>query len=75
MISMDDVLTARVGHVVAYLRRTGRQHAAVVDEDGAGNQVLRGLFAASQVYRQLGLPPQSVQVAYTFAEIESALNH
>lgn len=75
VISMDDVLHARVGHVVAYLKRTGRQHAAVVDEDGAGNQILRGLFAASQVYRQLGLPPQSVQVAQTFAEIEYALNH
>ena len=70
---MEDVQHAHVGHVVATLKATGRRHAAVVDEDGSGNQVLRGLFAASQLARQLGEPVETAEIAQNFAEISLAL--
>lgn len=73
VIRMDDVLHAHVGHVVATLKATGRRHAAVVDEDESGRQVLRGLFAASQLARQLGEPVEPVEIAQNFAEISAAL--
>jgi CBS domain-containing protein len=73
VISMDDVLHAHVGHVVATLKSKGRQHAAVVDEDASGNQILRGLFSCSQLARQLGEPVETMEVAQTFAEISAAL--
>ncbi len=73
VISMDDVAHAHVGHVVATLKATGRRHAAVVDEDAAGRQVLRGLFAASQLERQLGEAVSTPEIASTFAEISAAL--
>jgi CBS domain-containing protein len=73
VISMDDVAHAHVGHVVATLKATGRRHAAVVDEDAAGRQVLRGLFAASQLEHQLGEPVNTPEIACTFAEISVAL--
>jgi CBS domain-containing protein len=75
VLIMDDVLSAKVGHVFACLKQTGRQHAAVVDEDADGRQTLRGLFSATQIARQLGIRLQTVEVARTFAEIEAALNH
>ena len=73
VISMDDVLHAHVGHVVATLKANGRRHAAVVDEDAVGNQILRGLFSASQLARQLGEPVETPEIAHTFAEISVAL--
>lgn len=73
VIDMDDVLHAHVGHVVATLKATGRRHAAVVDTDADGNQVLRGLFAASQLARQLGQPVETHEVASSFAELSIAL--
>ena len=73
VISMDDVRYAHVGHVVATLKGKGRQHAAVVDEDASGNQILRGLFACSQISRQLGVPVETPEIAQTFAEISIAL--
>jgi len=73
VISMDDVRCAHVGHVVATLKGKGRQHAAVVDEDASGHQVLRGLFACSQISRQLGEPVEAPEIAQTFAEISVAL--
>lgn len=73
VITMDDVLHAHVGRVLATLKATGRRHAAVVDEDSSGHQVLRGLFAASQLARQLGEPVDTMAVAQTFAEISTAL--
>jgi CBS domain-containing protein len=73
VISIDDVLHAHVGHVVATLKATGRRHAAVVDEDASGQQILRGLFACSQLSRQLGEPVETVEIAQTFAEISVAL--
>jgi CBS-domain-containing membrane protein len=75
VLSLDDVLAAKVGHVVATLKKAGRQHAMVVEMANDGRQVVRGLFSASQVARQLGVPIQTTEVARTFAEIESMLSH
>lgn len=73
VITMDDVLHARVGHVVTTLKAKGRRHAAVVDEDASGNQILRGLFSSSQLARQLNEPVETIEIAQTFAEISAAL--
>ena len=75
---------ARVGHVLETLRRSGRQHALVVDQEeiparGALDKPLRramvrGIFSLSQIARQLGVAVQTGgEVARTFSEIESAL--
>jgi CBS domain containing-hemolysin-like protein len=73
VIDFAEVEHARVGHVVATLKAVGRQHALVVDRDASGRQKVRGLFAVSQLGRQLGAPLQTVEIARTFAEVESAL--
>ena len=73
VISMDEVLHAHVGHVVATLKAKGRRHAAVVDEDASGRQILRGLFSASQLADQLGERIETTEVAHNFAEISAAL--
>lgn len=74
VLRMEDVLSAKVGHVVATLKKAGRQHAMVVDiEDG--KQRVRGLFSSSQIARQLGAPIQTTEVARTFAEIGVMLAH
>lgn len=74
VIGIDDVLHAHVGHVVATLKATGRRHAAVVDEDAGGHQVLRGLLSCSQIALQLGEPVETVKIAQNFAEITAALH-
>jgi CBS-domain-containing membrane protein len=75
----EDVLHARVGHVLASLRASGRQHALVVESNPDGSQAVRGVFSATQIERQLGvqagLPAQRLEVARTFAEIEASLAH
>ncbi|MGH8718732.1 MAG: CBS domain-containing protein, partial [Burkholderiales bacterium] len=68
------LLGAKVGHVVTTLRRAGRQHALIVELDAQSKrQIVRGLFSASQVARQLGVPVHTTEVARTFAEIEATL--
>jgi hypothetical protein len=79
VIALRDVEGARVGHVLETLRRAGRQHALVVEEEvaagpGPRRAAVRGIFSVSQLARQLGLLlPQAGEVARTFAEIEAAL--
>jgi CBS domain-containing protein len=73
VLQMEDVRVAKVGHVVATLKAAGRQHAIVVDRDEQGRQMVRGIFSASQIARQLGVVIQTTEVARTFAEIESML--
>jgi CBS-domain-containing membrane protein len=69
-----DLVHAEVGHVVATLTHSGRQHALVVDSSGDGNgQAVRGIISASQIARQLGVVIQTTEVAQTFAEIGAAL--
>jgi len=75
-IHMRDVLHARVGNVLATLKLARTQHAVVVEsQDRDGCDAIRGLFSASQIARQLGVPVHVGDVARTFAEIEMLLNH
>jgi CBS-domain-containing membrane protein len=75
VLDLAEVRTAKVGHVVATLKRVGRQHATVVEYDAHGAQTVRGLFSISQIGRQLGVNIQTTEVAATFSEIEAALAH
>jgi len=73
-IALEDVRGAKVGHVVATLRHSGRQHALVTDPDGR----IRGIFSVTQIARQLGVDQQAVnptEILQTFAEIEALLAH
>lgn len=72
-VSLADVLRSEVGHVIATLKACGRQHALVVEDGGEGGRVVRGIFSASQIARQMGIPLQTSEVARTFAEIEAAI--
>jgi CBS domain-containing protein len=74
VLHLDDVMTARVGDVVATLRRSGRQHALVVDTAEGPAPVICGMFSLTQIGRRLGIPPQQVHdIARTFAEIEALI--
>jgi CBS domain-containing protein len=74
VLDLERVRRAKVGHVVAALRKAGRQHAVVVEFDAKGRQSVRGLFSATQIARQLGVTIQTSEVARTFSEIESMLS-
>lgn len=69
VICIDDLQTAKVGDVVATLQGQGRQHALVVERQADRSQILRGMFSASQIGRQLDVTIHTVPVARTFAEI------
>jgi len=73
VLSMQDVMVAKVGHILATLKASGRQHAMVVEESPNFPQAVRGIFSATQTARQLGVQIQITEVARTFAEIEAAL--
>ena len=70
---MEDVRAAKVGHVVASLKQAGRHHELVAETAPGGGLQIRGIFSASQIARQLGVPLQIAELARTFAEIEEAL--
>jgi CBS domain-containing protein len=84
VIALEDLQAARVGHLLETLRRAGRQHALVVEDEELAARtpfapplrraMVRGIVSLSQLARQLGLLlPQAGEVARTFAEIEAAL--
>ena len=73
VLDLEDVRASRVGHIVATLRQAGRQHAVVVEHDAARRHVVRGLFSATQIARQLGVAIPTSEIARTFSEIEAQL--
>jgi len=78
VMELQDVVKARVGDIVETLKRSGRQHAVVIESGPADSPTatwtVRGIFSLTQIARQLGLPPQiGHSVARTFAEIEAAI--
>ncbi len=74
-LKFADVQHAKVGEIVATLKKANRQHALVVTEGPDGVQTVCGLFSITQIARQLGAQVQSFELARTFAEIESAIAH
>ncbi len=75
VLDMEDVRRSSVGHIVATLKRAGRQHAIAAEYGNHSGQTVRGLFSTSQIGRQLGAMIQTAEVARTFSEIEAALAH
>lgn len=73
VLDLHDVHGSRVGHVVSTLKQAGRQHAVVVEREASGRQLVRGLFSATQIARQLGVAIPTSEIARTFAEIEAQL--
>ena len=73
ILPFEEVRKARVGDVVNTLKTAGRAHALVVTEGRDGQHLLGGIFSASQIARQLGLPLQTHELARTFAEIEAVI--
>lgn len=74
VIPLNDVLHARIGDIVMTLKHSGRQHALVVeDESFTGKPMIRGIFSASQIARQLGIALQQHELSHTFAEIDRAI--
>jgi CBS domain-containing protein len=72
-LAFEEVRHAQVGHVVASLRKAGRQHTLVVERLAAGRQVVRGIFSTPQIARQLGKPINTTYAASTFSELVTQL--
>ncbi|MDD2898573.1 MAG: CBS domain-containing protein [Desulfuromonadaceae bacterium] len=68
VMKIDDVKNAEVGHIVATLKKSGRQHGLVVSEGADGKQTVCGIFSVTQIARQLGF-----DVAQTLAEVEAVV--
>ena len=74
VLDIDTVLRSEVGSIIATLKQNGRQHALVLESDPErGVDVVRGIFSATQIARQLGVSIPIFEVAKTFAEITLAL--
>jgi hypothetical protein len=73
-IGFDQLRSARVGNIIATLKRVGRHHLLVVEPGAAGGPArVRGVFSRSQIERQLGTAIDIAQIARSFSEIERAL--
>jgi CBS-domain-containing membrane protein len=73
VIDLPAVLKAHVGDVLETLKRSRRQHVMVVDQTSDGRHIVRGIFSATQIARQLNIAPLPQEVGHTFAELETAI--
>jgi predicted transcriptional regulator len=74
VLDIETVLAAEVGSILATLQANARQHALVLETDPVrGVSVVRGIFSATQIARQLGVAIPIFEVAQTFAEIAAVL--
>ncbi len=67
---------ARVGDIVATFKKTGRHHLIVLEQFTQPDKlIVRGLFSATKVERELGIGFDIIQRPESFAELERALVH
>ena len=75
VLPLDAVLHAHVGDIFETLKNSGRQHALVVDEEPFTNKpMIRGVFSASQIGRQLGIVSELQDLSHTFEQIDKAIS-
>jgi len=74
VMNIQDVKKAKVGNIVATLKKANRQHTMVVSEAADGSQTVCGLFSITQIARQLGAQVPHFELARTFAEIETVIS-
>jgi CBS-domain-containing membrane protein len=72
-MNIEDVQNAKVGQIVASLKKSHRQHGLVVSQGADGKHTVCGLFSVTQIARQLGAQIQKFELAHTFAEIEAVI--
>lgn len=72
-LAWADVRHAHVGDLLATFKRLGRQHILVTEAVAGQPLLVRGLFSATQLGRQLGSPVETFELPQTFAQIEAAL--
>lgn len=74
-IDLDRVRASRVSHIVATLKKQGRNHLLVVDGPaGPAPARVCGVISRAQVERQLGQLIEQVEIADSFAEIGQMLS-
>lgn len=74
VLSLVDVVHARVGDIVLTLRGSGRQHALVVDREAPEDfLIIRGIFSAAQIGRQLGIAVKPGDLEHTFEQIDAVI--
>lgn len=74
VMPLQAVLHARVGNIVETLKHSGRQHALVVDQEPfTDKSMIRGIFSASQIGRQLGIIAGPNDLEQTFAQIDQTI--
>ena len=75
-IEFERMAGARVGNLIATLKRVGRNHLLVVQGASAGTpQRIRGVVSRAQIERQLGQPVEvAEELAGNFAEVVRALH-
>ena len=69
VMDFADVSKARVGDLVETLKRMGRQHALVVEQNEDGHQIIRGVLSATQMGKQLDIAIDTSDVAGSFAAL------
>lgn len=75
VLHLRDVAHARVGNVLSTLKELGASHCLVVDHDEEDHHFLCGVFSLAHIERQVGLEPQTEEVAQTFSQVVSSLSH
>lgn len=74
VLRYEDILRVKIGDIVATLKSVGRQHALVMDMDTQGaRKSVRGIFSATQLGRQLGVPVYTAEALTSFAALRLAI--
>lgn len=71
-LAMGNVQQARVGDIVATLKRLGEQHI-IVTQQLQGRPAVCGVFSATEIARRLHVQLDIMSGARSFAELEQAL--
>jgi len=73
-LSLQDVEATRIGDIVEDLISKGRHHALVIcGSPDQANAMICGIFSATQIGKQIGVPIEPADIAKTFAELGKVL--
>jgi len=73
-MNLDDIEIAKVGDIVEGLISKGRLHALVIcGNPDSSSMIICGIFSATHIGKQIGVPIEPADIAKTFAELEKII--
>ena len=75
ILDQNDIDHASIGDIIETLKRSGRHHALVAEQQTDGEPIISGIISLSHISRLMNTQVEVIEIASSFVDLKQALHH